>query len=751
MATNPTDVKALVGLFSKATINQSKGKPNIRALCPLGHGDTEPSFDCWINDKGIVCGKCYSCDDKDGIKRFFKDQGYNQGTKLSPEPRRIKPAACSIDDDYEIYSPITDKDLDKMKQQLQHKFPGAALYVYMGTAQTPFCITVRTQDKQFKPHVLLKNKKTGHIKTKNKGPLDPKPLFVKPDNYRKDLIKTIHIYEGEKTTIAGSELYPDAHIIHICWGFGANTYKQADWKSLSAYPGVSEVILFPDNDEPGYKAMLEIAKRLDLLGYKTITWLDLKQFPPKWDIADLKTEIDNGIVMELYADRALVPLPIKIEYAYIKSTDLFYSYHDSNLYPAAHFSRVLKLPPKLLTTDGIIDSANKFLEAKSTKKVDKLTFDPTKKKEFKEGGLVIVNSYQPFKINPIEGDTSIIDKFFEYLIDEEVHRTWLKQWLAHNIQKPGVKIFSAPIIIGTQGIGKGIIFQMIRACVGNTYVKQAKASEIKSDFTEFVYRRTILCLDELKVNKNDKNPIMNWLKNIITEDELMINMKGLRPFWTKNVCNVCAFTNNRRAISVQPDDRRFWPYNITKPPMAKETYKQIVQMIYQSPGMLYKYFADISLAGFDKFAPPPRTNFFDTNVQETGTPQAQILNDYWEQRLYPFHHECNYVSPAHLVPAFNDTKLGLKQSFSSRDITDWLSSKCSTKPIQIHWSDKSKPTIWLIDGQLELAPLRPRDIARVYMQPIWEYTSGPSHRNYEGQSYARAYITQTQNWDTIPS
>lgn len=107
--------------------------------------------------------------------------------------------------------------------------------------------------------------------------------------------------EGEKATDAARKLLPD-HVV-MCWPNGANAADKVDWPPLKG----RTVILWPDNDEPGEKAMRAVAKALRKIAEK-VSIIDVGQFrksaissaghlvqragdlPAGWDAADALAE-----------------------------------------------------------------------------------------------------------------------------------------------------------------------------------------------------------------------------------------------------------------------------------------------------------------------------------------------------------------------------------------------------------------------------------------------------------------------------
>lgn len=87
----------------------------------------------------------------------------------------------------------------------------------------------------------------------------PRPLYGL-DQLAKAPAANVVVVEGEKAADAARTLFPQAVV--VTWPGGANAVKHADWTPLAG----RKVVIWPDADEPGRKAAIEIARALDLLG-----------------------------------------------------------------------------------------------------------------------------------------------------------------------------------------------------------------------------------------------------------------------------------------------------------------------------------------------------------------------------------------------------------------------------------------------------------------------------------------------------
>lgn len=93
--------------------------------------------------------------------------------------------------------------------------------------------------------------------------------------------KKIMVVEGEKCADMVSEIFPD--YLGICWQGGSNATKKSDWALLTG----KKIVIFPDNDEAGYKAANDV--RNITIGSNDVNVLDIYKMDVEegFDIVDL--------------------------------------------------------------------------------------------------------------------------------------------------------------------------------------------------------------------------------------------------------------------------------------------------------------------------------------------------------------------------------------------------------------------------------------------------------------------------------
>jgi hypothetical protein len=144
------------------------------------------------------------------------------------------------------------------------------------------------------------------------------------------------IVEGEKSAVAGQEKFKNTEYAVVTWRGGSNSVNNGAWNLLK---GKREIVLWPDNDLPGIKAMQEIAK---LLPASTVKLLDVSHLPAGSDVADDPSKED---VAKAFANASLLSnterAPMTLDQ--IKAQNEFLNKYKLTGFPVLDVN--LKLPP----------------------------------------------------------------------------------------------------------------------------------------------------------------------------------------------------------------------------------------------------------------------------------------------------------------------------------------------------------------------------------------------------------------------
>lgn len=141
-------------------------------------------------------------------------------------------------------------------------------------------------DKTVMPLTFCRNRESGVTEWRWKDLPAPRPLYGL-EWLAMEPVTRVLIVEGEKTADAARRLLADGWYV-LTWPGGVQRVgaKHTDWSPI-ANLGDSRVVLWPDNDEPGIKAMAQLAEILK--GRCQIVQPD-KEWSKGWDLADAETQ-----------------------------------------------------------------------------------------------------------------------------------------------------------------------------------------------------------------------------------------------------------------------------------------------------------------------------------------------------------------------------------------------------------------------------------------------------------------------------
>lgn len=173
-------------------------------------------------------------------------------------------------------------------------------------------------------------------------------------------------------------------------------------------------------------------------------------------------------------------------------------------------------------------------------------------------GQTLINTYRPAKIERLFGDPSPFLNHLDLMFPNETDRQTLLSFMAHNAQYPGYKIPWAPLLQSNEGAGKNVFKHVMSHVMGSQYSYAPKAKEMKSSGTKFnawMERKLFIIVDEVKTD--EKRELVETLKDMISEDEIEIQGKGVDQRQSDNLSNWLFFSNHKDAIPIDKNGRRW--------------------------------------------------------------------------------------------------------------------------------------------------------------------------------------------------
>lgn len=296
--------------------------------------------------------------------------------------------------------------------------------------------------------------------------------------------------------------------------------------------------------------------------------------------------------------------------------------------------------------NGARISPIKMLKESSTKQyVDALGFHPGEGPIFKSGDDSYANVYRnrlPDPIEPVAAELEKIAWIFDR-IDDPRYRQWLLQFYGHVVQKPGVKIKSAPLIWSdTQGNGKTTLVRMVPALlVGARYSREVNTGLLHSDFNDYLLNAWHINLTEFRAGtKGEREAISKKVENWIADDVIGVHPKG-RPggYDMPNHLFITSSSNAEDAAAVSNQDRKWGIHEMRAAQFTEAEQQWIYHEFLLTPraaGVLRHYFLNVDLTGFVASARAIQTDARQEMVAASVSSDLELLQIAFEQRSGPF-------------------------------------------------------------------------------------------------------------------
>ena len=414
-----------------------------------------------------------------------------------------------------------------------------------------------------------------------------RPLFH--EERLKNSQNTVIILEGEKTTQIAKKLFPKYDA--VSWSGGSKAM------SLTTYAALKDkkVILFPDHDKPGLEAMHEVAKILleeDITDDVSLVKLP-KELPDGWDVADplnIAGTTYEGILNNHYEydpdehskvwdkinkreekkESKTTAADIGQDLTYVQANDMYHQKGTTIFLNSQQINNMNKHKIKGGTLTDMLLKDPDF--AKADTFITSAKYPPGLMKITKPGVVPLINKgtvlniYIPNYLEPKAGDVQFIIDFYIWLVGEKNWKT-VEQWIAYNIQQPGIKIKWALVLVSAiEGTGKGMLARMISRILGaENVIENANYKHLINTHSTLLVGTQVLVLNEVSLGDfKSKNEGTNALKNFVADDVYTCNFKGKTMVILANLTNIILFSNDITVLGVKNGSRRYFFLNINK-------------------------------------------------------------------------------------------------------------------------------------------------------------------------------------------
>ena len=213
-----------------------------------------------------------------------------------------------------------------------------------------------------------------------------------------------------------------------------------------------------------------------------------------------------------------------------------------------------------------------------------MEWNPYKKIKLEKGknGWWVFNTYVPpiwvgmdfYKkefIYPKSKLPEIYEIFLNHLVDNDKESfEYILDWLATVIQ-PNKRNFCILTTIGQQGIGKGVLGEIMQKLVGNENCSLTTQKAISGTFNKQLLNKIIVYINEVEVKRyGDENRLKSYI-----DETIEIEAKHVDAVSITNHGNLYISTNNEDALRLTADDRRFSIVMLTKKKLLPSYWKEL--------------------------------------------------------------------------------------------------------------------------------------------------------------------------------
>ena len=334
-------------------------------------------------------------------------------------------------------------------------------------------------------------------------------------------------------------------------------------------------------------------------------------------------------------------------FAYIQDDDAYFDMQDRRELSRGTFNALFRhIKCASIHTYRKVEASISFDEnrqAKGAKALVGITYAAGETVLVARDGLVFGNRWRNARPVPVAGDVSLWLRHVERMIPVEFEREHFLNALAHKVQFPTHKINHAILMGGNHGSGKDTLFAPFFWAVGGK--DKVNCSLVKNEYLTSQWGYALECevmeIAELRqAEAKDRRALENVLKPIIAAppELLPVNRKGLHPYMALNRVFVIAFSNERVAISIPSEDRR-WFCLWAGVDRLPESQAVLIWNWYHHRGgfeAVAHYLNTRDVSAWNPNAPPPMTEAKMIMVEHGMSTAESFLVDMMRRRIGEF-------------------------------------------------------------------------------------------------------------------
>lgn len=283
---------------------------------------------------------------------------------------------------------------------------------------------------------------------------------------------------------------------------------------------------------------------------------------------------------------------------------------------------------------------------------DAMAFWPGAPPVFDEEKRRYVNAWydtMPEPIAPMKDELDKIEWMFNR-IDDPIFREYLRQFFAHIVQYPGIKIRTAPLVWSKiEGNGKSTLVHTIpKILVGAQFYTEVNHGELNSPHNEYLEGKWVAGLAEFSAGtRGERKEITKRVERWVADNMLPIHPKGTGGYVVPNHLVVTASSNDCDAAQITPQNRKWAVHWFAQDgeelPEMTEAEKQWLFEEFlntdRAQAVLRHYFLNVPITTFNPNASAPHTKSRLEMIKAATPIDVETLLVAFEQKSEPFTRE----------------------------------------------------------------------------------------------------------------
>jgi hypothetical protein len=282
----------------------------------------------------------------------------------------------------------------------------------------------------------------------------------------------------------------------------------------------------------------------------------------------------------------------------------------------------------------LVSGFRAWIESEKHREYDSVVFNP----KVTATNSDELNLWTGFAAKPVKGDWSLMRAhIFENVCKgDQSAFDYLMAIIAQMFQEPWRKVGVAPVFRGKLGVGKSKVGQWLKKMVGMRFTLVVnKAEQWTGRFNGQLEYVILLCCEEGFFAGSHET--RSSMKDIITDDTLAYERKGLELFHGPNFTHVIITSNEDWVVPAEPGERRYFVLDVGDKHQKDAKYFAAIDAQMEAGGaeaMLYDLMQlDISKVDF---ANPPFTDALKDQIHIGLSPQMKWLSSILASGCFPF-------------------------------------------------------------------------------------------------------------------